>query len=129
MKSILGGIIGGVIVAIIVLGVIIVMPTELVEVQNIVKEESMNPCQKAVIDNFKLAQELAILHQNEIATQEELNKFAEEMPIKQAGYKQKLIDNDCMNMDAAKSGLFIPHGDWYTLEFQNKIQRMLDAGL
>jgi len=127
MKAVIGGILGGSIVVGLVFGLILIMPTEIQEVQNIIKEESMNPCQKAVIGTFQLAKKNAHFASSSY-TQEDLKKWQIEYEATEKRIKHIIENGNCIDKEASKGGAFVPIGDWYTPEFQQKMQMVLDAG-
>lgn len=92
-------------------GSILLLPDQVQAVQDVVRHESMHPCQKATIDHFNMMKRNANSITGPSITEEEWEKYEEEL---------KRIENQyrCGNLDS----------EWWTPEFQEKMLDMLDEG-
>jgi len=118
LKSIIGGILGGSLVAIIVIGLIILMPTQIEAIQEITIKESRHPCQQAVIDDFQLAKKNAIFASSPYSG-DDLEKWKIEYAATERNIKQLVLDNKCgENLNP----------DWFDDKFKQEYQAMIDAG-
>lgn len=118
MKIVIGNILRGSIVAIIVVSFIILMPQQIEFVQEIIKKESIRPCQKAIISDFELYKKNAKFFSSSF-TEDDLEEWKNEFTIKEKNIKQLILDNDCEKN---------PNPDWYDGKFKQDLQNMLDAG-
>ncbi len=128
MKTVIAGIAGGTVVAIAIFIVFILMPQEIEYVQEFVTDTSEHPCQKLALEYVGLFQKNAAMLSDPSVTREQLMQWGEEFEKKEPQIKLDVVKNDCMDVRAAESGVFVPKGDWYTTEFERELQQMLEEG-
>jgi len=99
-------------------GSILFLPDQVQAVQDVVRHESMHPCQKATIDFFNIMQKNSQLLNDPNVSMEEYEEFTEEW--EKFEKEVTITENQyrCGNLDP----------EWWTLEFQEKMQDMLDEG-
>jgi len=112
MKAVIGGVIGG----IIVLFVIILFPTQIDTVQEIITQQTMHPCQRTTIDTFEIHKENANLRSLYGIGDKRFDEKIKELVIKQEYTYQIMIENNCENTQI----------EWLTEEFIIKMKLLLD---
>jgi len=99
-------------------GSILFLPDQVQAVQDIVRHESLHPCQKAAIDHFNVYKKNAQLLNDPNVTMEEYEEFAEEW--------EKIDEENKRTATTYRCDIIDP--EWWTPEFQDRLQKMFDEG-
>lgn len=99
-------------------GSILFLPDQVQAVQDVVRHESMHPCQKATVDHFNVYKKNSQLLSDPNVTIEEYEEFAEEWKKYEQELKRIDIQYRCGDLSS----------EWWTPEFEEKMQDMLDEG-
>lgn len=114
MKYLISGIMGGVIVLL----VVILFPTQIDVAQETIKQQSIHPCQRVIIDNFEIHKESANIRSFYGIGDERFDEKEKEWKIKLEQNQKISIENNCQN----------PPFEWITEEFMLEMKILWDEG-
>jgi len=97
---------------------IILIPSDITELKETAKNETLHPCQIAALEEFNMYKDNAQYRSDPNSTAEDFEEYSKELLMRSESNKKLFEENNCTTIQP----------EWYTPEFKNEMQALLDEG-